>query len=235
MPHERLTWPQVIKTLIYKDPHYWAVWSAKILTTVLSTNIDDDIVKNSLTPLLYWHDWPVGNCRPLQLLIICPSLGQGWELGAGAEKIQPQLYLNIYNALSVGSRAAQFGTLGLLRASHLQLQRTDILFKTQTFNFGKQILGWDGGWEFILRVKFIWGERGVSEPGSGTIKMIYLAPHEYSQCISLLGTKSINIKMVNYVANVTANPHLESLFLNSKNFYLAIQTSLNSALLNLRQ
>ena len=34
--------------------------------------------------------------------------------GAGAEKIQPQLYLNIYNALSVGSRAAQFGTLGLL-------------------------------------------------------------------------------------------------------------------------
>ena len=65
--------------------------------------------------------------------------------------------------------------------------------------------------------------------------MIYLAPHEYSQCISLLGTKSINIKMVNYVANVTANTHRESLFLNSKNFYLAIQTSLNSALLNLRQ
>ena len=64
--------------------------------------------------------------------------------------------------------------------------------------------------------------------------MIYLAPHEYSQCISLLGTKSINIKMVNYVANVTADS-LESLFLNSKNFYLAIQTSLNSALLNLRQ
>ena len=56
MSHERLTWPQVFKTLIYKDPHYWAVWSAKILTTVLSTNIDDDIVKNSLTPLLYWHD-----------------------------------------------------------------------------------------------------------------------------------------------------------------------------------
>ena len=54
----------------------------------------------------------MANCRPLQLLIICPSLGQ--ELGAGAEKIQPQLYLNIYNALSVGSRAAQFGTLGLL-------------------------------------------------------------------------------------------------------------------------
>ena len=81
MPHERLTWPQVIKTLIYKDPHYWAVWSAKILTTVLSTNIDDDIVKNSLTPLLYWHDWPVGNCRPLQLLIICPSIGLGREPG----------------------------------------------------------------------------------------------------------------------------------------------------------
>ena len=68
--------------------------------------------------------------------------------------------------------------------------------------------------------------------------MIYLAPHEYSQCISLLGTKSINIKMVNYVANVTADPHLESLFLNSRNFYLAVQTmwtSLNGALLNLRQ
>ena len=234
MPHERLTWPQVIKTLIYKDPHYWAVWSAKILTTVLSTNIDDDIVKNSLTPLLYWHDWPVGNCRPLQLLIICPSLGQGREPGRRKYSLSfISTFTMLYQLAAEPRNLEHWGCC--FQPSHLQLRRTDILFKTQTFNFGKQILGWDGGWEFILRVKFIWGERGVSEPGSGTIKMIYLAPHEYSQCISLLGTKSINIKMVNYVANVTANPHLESLFLNSKNFYLAIQTSLNSALLNLRQ
>ena len=207
----------------------------QILKTVLSTRVEEDIVK--IPWHLYYTDmtdqWLTADrCSSSSFV---PRLARA---GSRAEKIQPQLYLNIYNALSVGSRAAQFGTSGLLRASHLQLQRTDILFKTQTFNFGKQILGWDGGWEFILRVKFIWGEREVSEPGRGTIKMIYLAPHEYSQCISLLGTKSINIKMVNYVANVTADPHLESLFLNSRNFYLAVQTmstSLNGALLNLRQ
>ena len=64
----------------------------QILKTVFSTTIEDDIwyCENSLTPLLYWHDWPVANCRPLQLLIICPPPRQGRAgPGAGQRKYNP--------------------------------------------------------------------------------------------------------------------------------------------------
>ena len=37
-----------------------------------------------------WHDWPVANCRPLQLLIICPPPRQGRAgPGAGQRKYNP--------------------------------------------------------------------------------------------------------------------------------------------------
>ena len=84
-----------------------------------------------------WHDWPVANCRPLQLLIICPPPRQGREPGrentAAALSQHLQCFIswqqsraiwNIGAAASLASAAPE--NRYFIQNANLQLWKTNI-------------------------------------------------------------------------------------------------------------